>query len=68
MDVTKTDAGIATADAKAGAASPTEAGRPGARERARAYLDLWERNLVQLALHGPCTPGDPPPRPDPKAG
>ena len=24
-----------------------------ARERARAYLDLWESHVVQTALHGP---------------
>jgi hypothetical protein len=23
------------------------------RQRAAAYLDLWERNLVHLAVHGP---------------
>lgn len=33
----------------------TGAARPPADEaaRARAYLDLWERQLVRLALHGP---------------
>ena len=37
--------------------------RPPAGEaaRARAYLDLWERQLVQLALHGPSPAGDRPP-------
>lgn len=41
----------------------TGAPRPPADEaaRARAYLDLWERRLVQLALHGPPPAGD---RPD----
>lgn len=33
---------------------------PAARERARAYLDLWERHVVHTALHGPTTPGRPP--------
>lgn len=23
------------------------------RDRARRYLDLWERNLARLAVHGP---------------
>jgi hypothetical protein len=32
-----------------------------AGEAARAYLDLWERQLVQLALHGPAPAGDRPP-------
>ncbi len=24
--------------------------------RARAYLDLWEQHVVQMALHGPDSP------------
>lgn len=28
-----------------------------ARARARAYLDLWERQLVHAALHGRPPPG-----------
>ena len=32
--------------------APDDAGRE-ARDRARAYLDLWESHLVQTALHGP---------------
>jgi hypothetical protein len=41
----------------------TGAPRPPAEEaaRARAYLDLWERQLVRLALHGPAPAKD---RPD----
>jgi hypothetical protein len=37
----------------------TGAPRPPADQaaRARAYLDLWERQLVQLALHGPPPAG-----------
>lgn len=31
------------------------------RARARAYLDLWERHLVRLALEGP-DPDPAPPR------
>jgi hypothetical protein len=27
--------------------------RPDERARARAYLDLWERHVVQTALNGP---------------
>jgi hypothetical protein len=27
--------------------------RPDERARAKAYLDLWERHVVQTALHGP---------------
>lgn len=30
-----------------------------ARARARSYLDLWERHLVQTALHGPNLPWRP---------
>jgi hypothetical protein len=30
-----------------------ERGERGESERARAYLDLWERNLCHLAIHGP---------------
>ncbi len=28
-------------------------------ERARRYLDLWERNLTHLAVHGPAPDGGP---------
>jgi hypothetical protein len=28
--------------------------RAGERDRAKAYLDLWERHLVQTALNGPA--------------
>jgi hypothetical protein len=28
-------------------------GERGESDRARAYLDLWERNLCHLAIHGP---------------
>ncbi|CAN5653924.1 hypothetical protein BH23PSE1_BH23PSE1_10640 [soil metagenome] len=30
--------------------------RADAAARARAYLDLWERNLADLALNGPAAP------------
>jgi hypothetical protein len=29
------------------------ADREGERDRARRYLDLWERNLARIAVHGP---------------
>jgi hypothetical protein len=47
---------------------PERAERPGRpdrdeRGRARAYLDLWERRLVELALDGPgLAARRPPPR------
>ena len=49
MDATK-------ASAEAGAAE-AEAGAPPAgaeRARAHAYLDLWERHVVHVALYGPA--------------
>lgn len=39
------------------AARPVETPRPSERRRAKRYLDLWERHLSQIAVHG-----DPPPR------
>lgn len=30
-----------------------------ARARAHAYLDLWEKHVVQTALHGPVAPWHP---------
>ena len=64
MDATK-------ASAKADAADAAKAGEPAPaaseRARAHAYLDLWERNVVHVALYGPApgaapgpTPGRPP--------
>jgi hypothetical protein len=51
MDATRTSA----AEDAAAAGRTGEPERPAAeRARARAYLDLWERNLVQAALHGPA--------------
>ncbi len=58
MDEAKTSA--ARDDGMAGS------GRPG-RARARAYLDLWECNLVHVALHGPEPRPDAPPEAPPPA-
>lgn len=42
------------------AAADDAAGRARAeRARVRAYLDLWEAQLVQTALHGPEAPWRP---------
>ena len=63
MDATK-----ASARAEAADAAKAEEPAPAASERARAhaYLDLWERQVVHVALHGPdasSTPGPTPGRP-----
>ena len=53
--------GMATTDELADAArtADTERSKPPRDEaaRARAYLDLWERHLTQLAVDGPPLPG-----------
>ncbi len=41
-------------DAAAADAAPRQASDEAAR--ARAYLDLWERHLVHLAIHGRLAP------------
>jgi hypothetical protein len=43
-----------------GAEAP-DAAAPSGEDRARRFLDLWERNLSYLALNGPV-PGDAPER------
>jgi hypothetical protein len=62
MDATKASAKSDAADA-AEAEGPAPA--PSERARAHAYLDLWERQVVHVALHGPAPgsnpiPGRPP--------
>jgi hypothetical protein len=57
MDATRADAKTEAAPAEAPAASE--------RARAHAYLDLWERHVVHVALFGPApaaapAPGRPP--------
>ncbi|HET9069815.1 MAG TPA: hypothetical protein VFN28_14315 [Amaricoccus sp.] len=52
MDATRTMAAGRSASPEGTPRGTTETARPG-RARARAYLDLWERNLVHVALHGP---------------
>lgn len=32
---------------------PAETERESERQRARAYLDLWERHLIHAAVNGP---------------
>jgi hypothetical protein len=41
---------------------PPAAAPPCPQAAAKAYLDLWERNLGHIAVHGP-TPHGPAPRP-----
>jgi hypothetical protein len=49
------------AAAPAAGATPAAQTGPEARRRARAYLDLWERQLTHAAAEGPLAP--PPRRP-----
>jgi hypothetical protein len=44
-----------------GRAEDAAAPEPDERARARAYLDLWERQVVQLALIGPAAAARRPP-------
>jgi len=52
MDATRTMAAGRSAGAEGTPRGTAETARSGPA-RARAYLDLWERNLVHVALHGP---------------
>ena len=60
MDTTKTRETTDSA-ATAPRSSADSAGNfpsdPSESTRARTYLDLWERQLVHLALHGQAAPG-----------
>ena len=55
MERTSDEGAATAADARPGSGARTP------RDKARAYLDLWERHVVQTALHGPIpTPTWPP--------